>query len=171
MKQIDKRDNFSGLQQEIEMFGCAVKTSCNYGGYVNSLRVKLKIVMIRCHVVTIKACWPSNVIEIVLPNTFPCTELQPQGRSQDFFRGTHKSLCTLLPKPQKPKKNFLDYRFSNVVSPKSFFFCISNNILATYEIFCRCLGELTDVRQSSIIQLLPFLETDIWVERKKSLLF
>ena len=53
MKQIDKRDNFSGLQQEIEIFGCAVKTSCNYGGYVNSLRVKLKIVMIRCHVITI----------------------------------------------------------------------------------------------------------------------
>ena len=29
------------------------------------------------------------------------------------------------------------------------------------------MGELTDVRQSSIIQLLRFLETDIWVERKK----
>ena len=37
--------------------------------------------------------------------------------------------------------------------------------------FVGCLSELTDVRQSSIIQLLRFLETDIWVERKKSPLF
>ena len=35
-------------------------------------------------------------------------ELKDQGRSQDFFRGTHNSPNRFAPPPPSPKKNFLD---------------------------------------------------------------
>ena len=46
-----------------------------------------------------------------------------QGRSQDFFRGTHNSPNHFAPPPPPKKKTFLDLRFGYVVS-LTVFFCI-----------------------------------------------
>ena len=66
-----------------------------------------------------------------------------QGRDQDFFRGTRNSLCT--PPPPPKKKNFLDYKFGNVVSLRVF--SAYEITLATSEILVAFLGELTDAHQ------------------------